>query len=151
MAIQARNFTFFEPYEGHVRTLKFDMNALSDFEQETGMGFGQLMQQKAIFAVVRGLLWAGFQHEDRRITVRQVGDLIQEYVSDEARPDNGIEKLLAFAYEVAQEHGAFGRAEDFRKKALAAAGPKAVGPAPVSHDDIEGHVLSPSDVPSQGQ
>ena len=149
MAIQAKQFRFFEPYDGLSRSLKFDMNALGDFEQETGMGFGQLMQQKAIFAVVRGLLWAGFQHEDRRISPRQVGDLIQSYVTDEARPDNDIGTLLAFAYETAQEQGAFGRAEDFRKKALAALGPKAVTP-PQGEEKFVGEVV-PSNDPGQGQ
>jgi hypothetical protein len=118
MPIQAAPFKFFEKYEGFPRSLKFDMNALADFEQETGMGFGQLMQQKAIFAVVRGLLWAGFQHEDRRIQMRRVGELISQYLEDETE-SHDINDLLVFAYQTAVEQGAFGVAEDFEKKARA--------------------------------
>ncbi len=155
MPIQAKAFKFFEPYEGFPRSLKFDMNALGDFEQETGMGFGQLMQQRAIFAVVRGLLWAGFQHEDKRITPRQVGDLIQEYVTDEKHPDHDIADLLSAAFEAAQDQGAFGRAEDFRKKALATAA-RTLGVAAGVRDEVEPAtltVVSPSkrDDLDQGQ
>jgi len=151
MPIQMKPFTFFEKYEGFPRNLKFDMNALGDFEQETGMGFGQLMQQRAIFAVVRGMLWAGFQHEDRRITVRQVGDLMQQYVTDEMFPDRDISDLLSFAYETAQEQGAFGRAEDFRKKALAATRLKQVGPVVVSDEQVLEDVVQPPNLFDQGQ
>lgn len=130
MPIQEVPFHAFEPYEGFSRALKFDINALADFEQETGMGFGQLMQQKALFAVVRGLLWAGFQHQDRRITPRRVAELIQDYISDEnANPPHDISDLLVIAMEAAQQHGAFGRAEDYEKKARA----KALRPAPTDH------------------
>lgn len=122
MPIQEVPFTLFEKYEGFPRALKFDINALADFEQETGMGFGQLMQQKALFAVVRGLLWAGFQHQDRRITQRRVAELIQEYISDDqVEETRDISDLLVVAVEAAQQHGAFGRAEDFEKKARAKA------------------------------
>lgn len=155
MPIQAKAFKFFEPYEGFARSLKFDMNALGDFEQETGMGFGQLMSQRAIFAVVRGLLWAGFQHEDRRISPRQVGDLIQEYVTDEKFPDHDISDLLTAAFEAAQEQGAFGRAEDFRKKALAAVVKNQGEPAAVRDEVVPATltVVSPSsrDDLDQGQ
>jgi hypothetical protein len=130
MPIQAAQFNKFEKYEGFPRTLRFDMNALADFEQETGMGFGQLMSQRAVFAVVRGLLWAGFQHEDRRITPRRVGELVQQYVEDPESGSNDISDLLTIAVQVAQDQGAFGRAEDFGKKSLAAARPVAENPSP---------------------
>ncbi|TXH10897.1 MAG: hypothetical protein E6R03_14870 [Hyphomicrobiaceae bacterium] len=112
MPIQAAPFEFFKKYEGVSRTLRFDMNALAEFEQETGMGFGQLMQQKAIFAAVRGLLWAGFRHEDRRISIDRVGELMQMYVEDPQGPTHEISDLLAAAFTAATDQGAFGRVKE---------------------------------------
>ena len=55
---QTSRFTLFSKYEnGRVRNLRFDVNALADFEQETGMGFAQLMKQKAIFGTARAMAW----------------------------------------------------------------------------------------------
>src|SRR5678815_1606548 len=80
-------FKEFSAYEnGRQRNLRFDVNALADFEQETGMGFAQLMKQKAVFGAARAMLWAGLKHEDRGLTVERVGELLSEYLSDEVVP-----------------------------------------------------------------
>lgn len=105
-------FTEFSPYEdGRIRRLKFDVNALADFEQETGMGFAQLMKQKALFGAARAMLWAGLKHEDRALSIEAVGTLLSEYLSDEAvEPGtHTIDSILMVAIEAAVNQGALGR------------------------------------------
>ena len=111
MPIQLVAFHAFEPYERHrSRNLRYDINALADFEQLTGMGFGQLMSMKAMFATCRALLYAGLKHEDRTLTVERVGDLVMEFINDEKNGDNGnIDYLVEKALEAAVDQGALGR------------------------------------------
>lgn len=113
---EALSFTLFEniPSEknqktGQVRkrTLRFDINALADFEQEAGMGFGQLMSTKAMFATCRALLWAGMRHEDRGITTTNVGAKIQEYMHE----GGDINEILTAVFEICKKQGAFGKEE----------------------------------------
>jgi hypothetical protein len=108
-------FTLFEDFEKNEkgvirkRNLKFDLNALADFEQMMGMGFAQLMQMKAVFAVARALLWAGLKHEDRTLTLEKVGDLLSRFM----REKNGsVDDVLNAAFGAALEQGAMGRAEE---------------------------------------
>lgn len=104
-------FTLFEKYEGNrQRLLKYDVNALADFEQETGMGFAQLMKQKAVFGTARAMLWAGLKHEDRGLTIEQVGDLIGRFLKDKeiARENRDVQTLLEAAFSAAAEQEAFG-------------------------------------------
>lgn len=104
-------FKEFEKYEnGRKRRLRFDVNALADFEQETGMGFAQLMRQKAVFASARAFLWAGLKHEDRGLTIEACGDLIGEYLKDMDVPrgDHSIDTILTAAFQAAIDQGALG-------------------------------------------
>jgi hypothetical protein len=110
--IQEVPFPFFEKYEinpknqnARKRSLRFDLNALADFEQEVGMGFAQLMQTKAAFATVRAMVWAGLKHEDRGLTVDRAGTLIGEYVRD----GGSIDEILTLCIETAVDQGALGR------------------------------------------
>lgn len=114
-AITKTPFRLFEQFETHPKTrvirrrsLKYDINALADFEQLTGMGFGQLMQQKAIFATARALLWAGLKHEQRTLTVEEVGNLLGQFV----RNGGTIDEALGQAFKAAAEQGAFGEMPD---------------------------------------
>lgn len=105
-------FNEFSPYEnGRQRRFRFDVNALADFEQETGMGFAQLMKQKAVFGAARAMLWAGLKHEDRGLTVEGVGDLLTEYLADDQVPvgAHSIDAILMVAIAAAVEQGALGR------------------------------------------
>lgn len=107
-------FREFSPYEnGRIRNLKFDVNALADFEQETGMGFAQLMRQRAVFASARAMLWAGLKHEDRGLRVEDVGNLLSDYMRDETvkHGEHTIDTILMVAIEAAVEQGALGRAQ----------------------------------------
>lgn len=103
-------FTLFEKYEeDRKRSLRFDINALADFEQETGMGFAQLMQQKATFAAARALIWAGLKHEDRILSIESVGNLLWQYMKDpEAEDSRSINDVLLVVLQAGIEQGAFG-------------------------------------------
>lgn len=109
--VEKTPFTLFEEIEAATpgavirkRSLRFDINALADFEQETGMGFGQLMSTRAVFATARALLWAGLKHEDRTLTVEKVGTLLGKYVMR----GGAIDIALSAAFLAAKEQGAFG-------------------------------------------
>lgn len=112
MALDKSPFTLFEDFEKHPRTkqpkkrsLMFDINALADFEQETGMGFGQLMSTKAMFATTRAMMWAGLKHEDRTLTTQDVGVLLTKYV----KSGGSINDVLKEALKAAAEQGALGK------------------------------------------
>jgi hypothetical protein len=112
MPIQTEPFTLFESFEKHPKTgetrkraLRYDLNALADFEQEVGMGFAQLMQMKAAFATVRAITWCGVKWQDRTLTVEKAGDLIGEYV----REGGDINEILTKCIETAVNQGALGR------------------------------------------
>lgn len=82
MGVQAIPFTTFQDLgiEKRNRALRFDINAMADFEQVTGMGLAQLMNTNAIFAATRALLWAGLRWQDRGLTIDYVGQLMQDYM-----------------------------------------------------------------------
>src|SRR5688572_32974473 len=81
-------FYLFEKYEevrpGVVRKrcLRFDFNVLADFEQEMGMGFANMMANRATFGTARGLIWAGLKHEDRGLTIDGVGKLMGKCIKN---------------------------------------------------------------------
>lgn len=104
-------FREFESYEnGRQRALRFDVNALADFEQETGMGFGQLMRMRALFATARAMLWAGLKWQDRALTIERVGELLHDYMSDrEVEPgSHTVDAILTVAISAAIDQGALG-------------------------------------------
>lgn len=92
MAAQAIPFKLFQDkgLEERNRSLRFDLNAMADFEQITGMGVAKLLQTAAIFATTRALLWAGLKHQDRGLTIERIGMLMQGYVD----ADGDINDLL---------------------------------------------------------
>lgn len=109
-------FNEFSKYEnGRVRKLRFDINALADFEQETGMGFGLLMKQRAAFASARAMVWAGLKHEDRSLTIESVGGLIHSYLNDPEATDHSIDELLMIVIKAAVDQGAFGKIQEPKK------------------------------------
>lgn len=115
LARPTTEFKDFSPYEnGRVRRFKFDVNALADFEQETGMGFAQLMRQRAVFGSARAMIWAGLKHEDRALRIEDVGDLLTDYITDEQvkKGEHTIDTILMVAIAAAIEQGALGRRVD---------------------------------------
>lgn len=117
MGLSTTPFKLFEVFEtvnnGVIRrrSLKYDINALADFEQETGMGFGQLFSTKAIFATTRAMLWAGLKHEDKILTIDRAGELIGQWMKLEkvaGVPRNRIDEILIACFAAAKEQGALG-------------------------------------------
>lgn len=148
MPITSTEFTLFGPFEkggfkGIKRELRFDVNALADFEQETGMGFPQLMQTKAVYAATRALLWAGLKHEDPSLTVDRVG----EYMALFIKSGRNVNELMVEAMAAATEQGAFGEPDEEAAGKMRAARAKVIAfaapgepdillPAPAVHSDI---------------
>jgi hypothetical protein len=139
MGISTIPFKLFEEFETmnngvlRKRSLKFDINALADFEQETGMGFGQLFSTKAIFATARAMLWAGLKHEDRGLTIDKVGELISTWIKlpkPPGTPKNKIDEVLTACFTAAKEQGAFGDPDELEGEGGSNAGnaPKRLEP-----------------------
>jgi hypothetical protein len=130
MLVEKTPFTLFESFErdrnGIIkrRALRFDLNALADFEQEVGMGIAQLMQTKAIFATTRALLWAGLRHEDRGLTVDRMGDLIGTYI----KQGGDLTQALQAAFKAAVDQGALGSPD---KEDTSGSTPQGNAPTPV--------------------
>jgi len=95
-------------YKGVERNLRFDINALADFEEKTGMGISKLMHTSAVYAATRALLWAGLKHEDPSLTTERVG----EYMSLFIRSGRNVNELTMEAMAAAQEQGAFGEPDE---------------------------------------
>lgn len=57
------------------RTLKFDLNALVDVEDNLGFSLAEL-EDKMSIKTLRVLLHAGLQHEDPELTLQDVGRMI---------------------------------------------------------------------------
>jgi len=141
MLVEKTPFTLFESFEldkhGVIkrRSLRFDLNALADFEQEVGMGIAQLMQTKAIFATTRALLWAGLKHEDRGLTVDRMGDLIGTYI----KRGGDLTTALQAAFSAAVEQGALGSPDqdEVSSQGNAPVPTPAPGPVPVEGGNTE--------------
>ena len=106
--LTSRSFTLFNgrdpAVEERKRSLRYDFNALADFEQANGMGLGQLLQMKAVFGTARALLWAGLKHEDVTLTLEKVGELCGEFVRGGGRVDD----IMSTCLETAIDQGALG-------------------------------------------
>lgn len=61
------------------RQLRLGINELCDAEQaSSGQAINDfLVGARISLLAIRALLWAGLKHEDRRLTLAEVGDLIQ--------------------------------------------------------------------------
>lgn len=92
--------------ESTPRRLRFDFNALADFEQINGMGLGQLLSMKAVFGTARAMLWAGCKWDDGTLTLEKTGDLLGEYL----RAGGSVDIVLSKCFEAAIEQGAIGTA-----------------------------------------
>lgn len=64
------------------RRLRFDINAISDAEEELGTGIGKALQMRAGIREIRALLWAGLKWEDRGLTLERTGYILQDYLNN---------------------------------------------------------------------
>lgn len=67
------------------RRLRFDINALADAEEALGGSLASLGEQMGI-RPLRALIWAGLKWEDPQLSIRQAGDLIQQYLEHGGDP-----------------------------------------------------------------
>ena len=71
------------PYFGRQRNLKFDDNAIADFEREMKVSFFAILNQERFgFDAMRVLLWAGLKHEDQSLTPIKIGNWMGKYRQD---------------------------------------------------------------------
>lgn len=68
---------------GQERTIRFDYNALCSFEQATGKSFLKFvddLENQGLLSMqlsdLRALLWAGLLHEDEKLKIADVGNLL---------------------------------------------------------------------------
>jgi hypothetical protein len=63
------------------RHLKFDLNALADAEREVKSGIIALFNEERMGVdTVRIFIWAGLKHEDKALTINEVGEMIEDYI-----------------------------------------------------------------------
>jgi hypothetical protein len=72
------------------RTLRFDFNALSAFEEQTGLSsLDPTVWRSSNAKTIRAFLWSALIHEDESLTLKSVGAMIHagnlEYVSKKIR------------------------------------------------------------------
>lgn len=65
--------------DGKDHELIYDMNAMCEIEDKFGdveIAFNNLGKSNKVFNSLRFLLWAGLLHEDDKLTIRDVGKMI---------------------------------------------------------------------------
>jgi len=64
--------------DGKERVLRFDFNAMSDFEDLMGMGVGTAFSNGQVgFRTIRALYWAGLRSKDKGLTLERTGQMLQ--------------------------------------------------------------------------
>lgn len=61
---------------GKVRNLRYTMNALAEIEDKLGVAMADMKDIKMTIKNVRVILWAGLIHEDKELTIEEVGDMV---------------------------------------------------------------------------
>ncbi|SKC62528.1 hypothetical protein [Maledivibacter halophilus] len=65
--------------DGKDHELIYDMNAMCEIEDKFGdveIAFNNLGNSNKVFNSLRFLLWAGLLHEDEKLTIRDVGKMV---------------------------------------------------------------------------
>jgi hypothetical protein len=62
--------------DGNEYRIRYDMNALADYEQATGKPITSIAEGQPGVREVRALLWAGLRHQFPRMAIEQAGRLI---------------------------------------------------------------------------
>lgn len=70
-------------FNGKVKLLRFDFNAIADLEEYFGKGIAAIMDEERIgFSTIRALYWAGLKWKDRGLTIDRTGAMIQNKMQD---------------------------------------------------------------------
>lgn len=86
---------------GKQRKLRYDFNAMSDFEQVTGQSLFNAMQNMGI-GTIRALYWAGLKHQDKGLTLDRTGKMISKAMTEDGL---GLEDLMNPAVEALVQSG----------------------------------------------
>lgn len=63
------------------REIKFDFNALCDFEKFSGVSFSNLDVKGLGLFEMRVLLWAGLKHQDAKLSIADAGNIIYTVIT----------------------------------------------------------------------
>lgn len=97
------------------RQLRFDLNALADADEVAGKSISEFLAGDRVgLSAIRALLWAGLKGEDRRLTVEQAGQLMQDELAKGADSISAITMKIREAMVAA---GLFGESETKNGKA----------------------------------
>lgn len=99
---------------GQSWTLRFGINAWCDLEDRTGLGVTELLEQfqsKPSFNLIRNCLWAGLQEASPDITLKDVGQLVDNLGIPKASALLAPALQAAFPEEKKQAAKAEGKAE----------------------------------------
>jgi len=86
--------------------LRYDFNAVCEIEEKSGKSIMHIASTENMgVSTIRLLLWGGLKHNNEGMTVKQAGELIQEYMN----ADGELENLVTKITEAITESGAFGK------------------------------------------
>jgi hypothetical protein len=84
-----------------MRTLRFDFNAMADFEDVYGKSLMEILATGAIsFSAIRALLWAGLKHEDRQLAAAgpaRAGEIAQDWMEKSGGDAADLTKMVTDA------------------------------------------------------
>lgn len=70
-------------FNGEVKLMKFDFNAIADLEEYFGKGIAAIMDEERIgFSTIRALYWAGLKWKERGLTIERAGAMIQKKMQE---------------------------------------------------------------------
>jgi len=83
---------------GEEKRLRFDFNAMADFEEVMGYGLFAALQESQIgFKTIRAFYWAGMRWKEKGLTLERTGNMLSEELSNGTELQdlmNPIEKAL---------------------------------------------------------
>jgi hypothetical protein len=82
---------------GKVRHIRYTMNALAEIEDNLGVPLSEMESVKMTIKNVRVILWAGLIHEDKTLTIEEVGDMV------DLENMEAVQEKVAEAFTMAQK------------------------------------------------
>lgn len=79
--------------DGKEKQLKYDFNAMADFEAVMGFSLFQAMQNMGI-GTIRALYWAGLKHKDKGLTLDRTGKMLTKEFSNGQELDDLIKPVI---------------------------------------------------------
>lgn|SRR5690606_12688582 len=97
---------------GAVRKLRYDFNAIVELEEYFNKGIGAILNEEQVgFRVIRAMYWAGVRAFNKKVTIDQVGNWLQEEIEN----GKGIEELFEPITKALQVSGLLGDLEDAKE------------------------------------